>query len=78
MTEYSWIVLSETFLAMTIFKNDIDSVFVFAFAFLMTFKIFHWILRDRIDYVSKEKSFDKNRILEFFTFLDGTSCSNAQ
>lgn len=43
--------LSETFLAMTIFKNDIDSVFVFSFATLMTLKVFHWILRDRIDYV---------------------------
>lgn len=43
--------LSETFLAMTIFKNEIDSIFVFAFANLITIKIFHWILRDRIEYV---------------------------
>lgn len=36
---------------MTIFKNEIDSIFVFSFAFLMCFKVFHWIIRDRIDYV---------------------------
>ena len=47
--------LSETFLAMTIFKNEIDSIFVFAFANLITIKIFHWILRDRIEYVRKQK-----------------------
>jgi E3 ubiquitin-protein ligase synoviolin len=54
INEYSWITLSETFLAMTIFKDEIDSTFIFAFSFLMTIRVFHWILRDRIEFVSAE------------------------
>lgn len=43
--------LSELLLAMTIFRNDIDSTVAFIFAGLMISKAFHWVLRDRIDYV---------------------------
>lgn len=49
--EWAWMSASECFLAMTIFRDELDARFVLCFAGLMAVKAFHWIARDRIDYV---------------------------
>lgn len=43
--------ISESFLAMTIFRNEFDAKFAFIFAGLIICKAFHWVTRDRVDYV---------------------------
>lgn len=49
--EWAWMSASECFLAMTIFKDELDVRFVLKFAGLLILKGFHWIARDRVDYV---------------------------
>lgn len=51
--EYGWMTVSESFLAMTIFRNEFDSKFALVFAGLILCKGFHWILRDRVEYMEQ-------------------------
>jgi E3 ubiquitin-protein ligase synoviolin len=43
--------ISESLLAMTIFRSEFDARFAIVFAGLILVKGFHWIIRDRVDYV---------------------------
>ena len=52
--EYGWLTVSESFLAMTIFRDEFDAKFVLIFSTVLFIKGFHWIARDRVDYVPKE------------------------
>lgn len=45
--------ISESFLAMTIFRNEFDAKFAFIFAGLILCKGFHWVLKDRVDYMEQ-------------------------
>lgn len=65
--EYGWMALSESFLAMTIFRSDFDSSIAFIFTGLLVCKAFHWIARDRVDYVKL------SHCDEFLIAIDGTS-----
>jgi hypothetical protein len=49
--EKSWFAVTETALAMTIFRDEFDVKFVALFLGLLGVKIFHWIMADRVDYV---------------------------
>jgi len=49
--EKSWFAVTETALAMTIFRDEFDIRFVALFLGLLGVKIFHWIVADRVDYV---------------------------
>lgn len=51
--EYGWMTISESFLAMTIFRNEFDAKFAFIFASLIICKGFHWVARDRVDYMEQ-------------------------
>lgn len=42
----------ETLFAMTIFKSEIDSLFLAQFALLISIKMLHWLAQDRVEYVS--------------------------
>jgi hypothetical protein len=50
--EKSWFAVTETALAMTIFRDEFDVKFVALFLGLLGVKIFHWIMAGRVDYVS--------------------------
>jgi len=36
---------------MTIFRDELDARFVIMFSMLLVLKAFHWLGRDRVDYV---------------------------
>ncbi|KFH67493.1 hypothetical protein MVEG_06225 [Podila verticillata NRRL 6337] len=47
--ERAWYAVTETCLAMTIFKDDFKTLFVVMFTFLLFLKVFHWLCQDRVD-----------------------------
>ncbi|KAJ3390743.1 E3 ubiquitin-protein ligase hrd1 [Lobulomyces angularis] len=54
--ERSWFAVTETFLAMTIFRDEFDIKFITLFALLLFIKIFHWICQDRVDMMEASQS----------------------
>lgn len=50
--ERAWYAVTETCLAMTIFKDEFDTRFVVMFTVLLFLKVFHWLCQDRVDSVS--------------------------
>lgn len=53
--ERSWYAITETCLAMTIFREDFDLQFIVVFTTLLFLKIFHWLCQDRVEFVSINK-----------------------
>lgn len=51
--ERAWYAVTETCLAMTIFREEFDSTFFLFFTLLLTVKIFHWLAQDRIEYMEQ-------------------------
>jgi hypothetical protein len=51
LRERIWFAVTETFLAMTVFRDEFNTGFVVMFISLLFVKCFHWICQDRIDYV---------------------------
>ncbi|KAF9363490.1 E3 ubiquitin-protein ligase hrd1 [Mortierella sp. NVP85] len=47
--ERAWYAVTETCLAMTIFKDEFDTRFVIMFTVLLFLKVFHWLCMDRVD-----------------------------
>jgi len=54
--ERAWYAVTETCLAMTIFKDEFDTRFVVMFTVLLFLKVFHWLCQDRVDSVSARGS----------------------
>lgn len=46
--EKSWFAVTETCLAMTIFRDEFNAVFVAQFVLLLAVKMFHWLAQDRV------------------------------
>lgn len=51
--ERSWYAITETCLAMTIFREEFNFRFVTLFTALLFLKIFHWLMQDRISYMEQ-------------------------
>ncbi|KAJ3037801.1 E3 ubiquitin-protein ligase synoviolin [Rhizophlyctis rosea] len=51
--ERAWFAVTETALAMTIFRDDFDMKFVALFGCLLLVKIFHWITHDRVAFMEQ-------------------------
>merc|ERR1740117_2844484 len=51
--ERSWYAITETCLAMTIFREEFNFRFVAWFTALLFSKIFHWLMQDRISYMEQ-------------------------
>ncbi|KAF7722395.1 E3 ubiquitin-protein ligase hrd1 [Apophysomyces ossiformis] len=51
--ERSWYAVTETCLAMTIFRDEFDLHFVIVFTTLLFLKIFHWLCQDRVDFMEQ-------------------------
>ncbi|KAI8821028.1 uncharacterized protein EV422DRAFT_50022 [Fimicolochytrium jonesii] len=51
--ERSWFAVTETCLAMTIFRDQFDVRFIVLFAMLLLVKIFHWLSQDRVDFMEQ-------------------------
>lgn len=52
MFERLWIFLTESLLALTIFREDFSATFLMFYGVLVFLKCFHWVSGDRVDYVS--------------------------
>jgi hypothetical protein len=50
--ERAWFAITETGLALTIFRDEFTLIFAFLFGALLFIKVFHWLASDRIDFVS--------------------------
>ncbi|KAK9701552.1 E3 ubiquitin-protein ligase hrd1 [Basidiobolus ranarum] len=51
--ERAWFAVTETCLAMTIFREEFDTHFVVVFTSLLFIKIFHWLCQDRVDFMEQ-------------------------
>lgn len=56
LQERGWFAITETLLALTIFKDEFDSSFVLLFVSLLFLKVFHWLAGDRVELVSSPLS----------------------
>ncbi|CAO1627564.1 unnamed protein product [Sympodiomycopsis kandeliae] len=54
--ERSWYAVTETLLAMTIFRDEFDSSFVVLFGTLLFLKVFHWLCSDRVELMEQSQS----------------------
>ncbi|PWN38131.1 uncharacterized protein FA14DRAFT_118203, partial [Meira miltonrushii] len=54
--ERLWYAITETLLAMTIFRDDFDSSFAILFGTLLFLKVFHWLSADRVEYMEQSPS----------------------
>ena len=62
----------ETFIAMTIFRDEFNVAFLVMFAAVTFIKIFHWLAQDRVDYVEitpHVSRFQHFRIVSFMLLL---------
>jgi hypothetical protein len=50
--ERAWFAVTETLLALTIFRDEFDTSFVVLFVSLLFIKVFHWLAADRVEMVS--------------------------
>ncbi|KAK9244742.1 hypothetical protein V1506DRAFT_540480 [Lipomyces tetrasporus] len=51
--EKTWYAVTETCLAMTIFRDEFDARFLVMFTTLLFLKIFHWLGADRVEYMEQ-------------------------
>ncbi|KAK9475150.1 uncharacterized protein V1510DRAFT_410161 [Dipodascopsis tothii] len=56
--ERAWYAVTETCLAMTIFRDEFDARFVIMFTTLLFLKIFHWLCSDRVEYMEQQQQQD--------------------
>ncbi|GAA5965387.1 hypothetical protein JCM3765_004880 [Sporobolomyces pararoseus] len=60
LQERGWFAVTETLLALTIFKDEFESTFVLLFVSLLFLKVFHWLASDRIE--AMEQSANVSRL----------------
>lgn len=53
LIERSWHAISETCLAFTVFRDDLNPKFVALFTLLLFLKCFHWLAEDRVDFMER-------------------------
>lgn len=51
--ERSWYAVMDTCLALTMFRDGFDFLFILRFGTLLFCKIFHWIISDRVDFMDQ-------------------------
>lgn len=54
--EKSWYAVTETLLAMTIFRDEFDGSFIVLFGTLLFLKVFHWLCADRVELMEQSPS----------------------
>lgn len=56
--ERAWFSLMDTFIALTIFRDGFGVSLVVSLSFLLTAKVFHWIVMDRVDAMDQTDELD--------------------
>lgn len=72
LIERAWYAVTETCLAFTVYRDDLNSRFVGVFAVLLFLKCFHWLAEDRVDYMERSPNINilfHVRILSLLTVL---------
>eukprot|EP00698_Gefionella_okellyi_P023418 TRINITY_DN7_c0_g1_i1.p1 TRINITY_DN7_c0_g1~~TRINITY_DN7_c0_g1_i1.p1 ORF type:complete len:483 (+),score=124.42 TRINITY_DN7_c0_g1_i1:66-1514(+) len=67
-----WYAVTETLLAMTIFRTDFNLLFALLFAALLTTKLFHCLAQERVDYIEQAAAlsvFTHMRTLAFICLM---------
>ncbi|MCO5556125.1 hypothetical protein L7F22_009669 [Adiantum nelumboides] len=67
--ERLWYAITETLLAMTIFRDDFDSSFAILFGTLLFLKVFHWLSADRVEYMEQSPSVGRLFHVRMITIL---------
>ncbi|KAF9974022.1 E3 ubiquitin-protein ligase hrd1 [Actinomortierella ambigua] len=81
--ERAWYTITETCLAMTIFRDEFDTRFVVMFTVLLFFKVFHWLCQDRVDSMEQSPglplSFHVRMVsmMSFLIYIDVVMVSSA-
>ncbi|KAG2183306.1 hypothetical protein INT43_006311, partial [Umbelopsis isabellina] len=78
--ERSWYAVTETCLAMTIFRDEFDIQFVIVFTTLLFLKIFHWLCQDRVEYMEQTPVVPKSfhfRMISLMSLLIVIDCKLA-
>ena len=57
--ERTWYAITESLLAMTIFRSEFDASFVLLFGTLLMVKAFHWLTADRVEYMEQAPSVNR-------------------
>ncbi|PWN27998.1 hypothetical protein BDZ90DRAFT_219316, partial [Jaminaea rosea] len=57
--ERSWYAVTETLLAMTIFRDQFDASFIILFGTLLFLKVFHWLCADRVELMEQSPSLSR-------------------
>eukprot|EP00210_Caulerpa_lentillifera_P009419 g8980.t1 len=61
--------IMETCLAMTIFREEFNVIFVAMFAVATFVKIFHWLVQDRVDYMETTPNIPRTQHLRITSFM---------
>ncbi len=59
LLEKIWFAITETCLALTIFRDELRFKFIFFFTFLLFCKVFHWLLQFRIEQLHTQVSISR-------------------
>lgn len=57
--ERLWYAITESLLAMTIFRDDFDSSFALLFGTLLFLKVFHWLSADRVEFMEQSPTLSR-------------------
>lgn len=60
MHDRLWFTVTETLLALAMFREDFDALFVVLFVSLIVIKCFHWLAADRVEWV-RDRSLSSRR-----------------
>lgn len=72
LIERGWYAVTETCLAFTVFRDDLNARFISVFAVLLFLKCFHWLAEDRVDFMERSPNINilfHARIVSLLTVL---------
>lgn len=78
LIERAWYAVTETCLAFTVYRDDLNARFVGIFAILLFLKCFHWLAEDRVDFMERSPNINilfHVRIVSLLTVL--ATCDSA-
>ncbi|GAB0497012.1 hypothetical protein MMPV_008335 [Pyropia vietnamensis] len=59
----------ETCLAMTVFRDDFNSHFILMFGLLLFLKVFHWLAKDRIEFLEEQPLSPRSTYIRLFLLM---------
>ncbi|KDE08885.1 hypothetical protein MVLG_00982 [Microbotryum lychnidis-dioicae p1A1 Lamole] len=69
LQERAWFAITETLLALTIFKDEFESSFLLLFVSLLFLKVFHWLSSDRVEMMEQSAQVSRLAHLRMISVL---------